>query len=124
VHVTGTHHGPDGLSRRPRQNGDDEEKDDEEKDDELDFKDWIDQLHGFMHQINEVAPHTPSPSHISTLALSTDPSEEDIEPMDPKIDSYNLFPQSPQARLDDLCLLKVFKWLQDLIRPDNLSDSE
>jgi hypothetical protein len=65
--------------RRPHQDGDDEEKDDE-----LDVEDWIDQLHRIMHQINEVAPHAPSPSHMSTLALSTDPSEEDIEPMDAK----------------------------------------
>jgi hypothetical protein len=87
VHVAGTHHGPDGLSRRPRQ-----DKDDEENDDELDFEDWIDQLHGFMYQINKVAPHAPSPSHILTLALSTDLSEEDINPTDTKINSYNLFP--------------------------------
>jgi hypothetical protein len=84
----GTHHGPDGLSRRPCQDGDEEEKDDE-----LDFEDWIDQLHRFMHQINIVTPHVPLSSHISTLALSTDPSEEDIDPMDTKINSYNLFPQ-------------------------------
>jgi hypothetical protein len=77
-----------------------------------------------MHQINEVAPHAPSPSHILTLALSTDPSEEDIDSTDAKIDSYDLFPQSTQARLDDLHLLKVFKWLQDLIQPDDLSDLE
>jgi hypothetical protein len=43
-HIPGTHHGPDGLSRRPRQDGDEEDRDDEE-----DFADWIDQLHGFMH---------------------------------------------------------------------------
>jgi hypothetical protein len=119
VHVAGTHHGPDGLSRRPHQDGDDEEKDDE-----LDFEDWIDQLHGFMHQINIVTPHAPLFLHILTLAPSTDPSEEDINPMDAKINSYKLFPQSTQARLDDLCLLKVFKWLQDLIQPDDLSDLE
>jgi hypothetical protein len=46
THVVGTYHGPDGLSRRPCQDGDDEEKNYE-----LDFKDWIDQLHRFMHQI-------------------------------------------------------------------------
>jgi hypothetical protein len=45
-----------------------------------------------MHQINVVAPHGPSFSHILTLALSTDPSEEDIDPMDTEIDFYNLFP--------------------------------
>jgi hypothetical protein len=49
VHIAGTHHGPDGLSRRYRQDGDDEEIDDEE-----DFEDWIDRLHRFMHQINVV----------------------------------------------------------------------
>jgi hypothetical protein len=112
------HHGPDGLSRRPCQDGDDE------KDDEADFKDWIYQLHRFMHQINVVTPHTPSFSHILTFTLSMGFSEEDINPMEANIDSYDLFPQLTQARLDDLCLLKVFKWLQDLIQPDNLSDSE
>jgi hypothetical protein len=81
----------------------------------LDFEDWIDQLHRFMHQINIVAPHTPLISCILTLTLSTDFSEEDIKYMDKNIDSYNLFPRSTQARLDDQCLLKVFKWLQDLI---------
>jgi hypothetical protein len=30
VHVPGTHHGPDGLSRWPRQDGDEEDRDDEE----------------------------------------------------------------------------------------------
>jgi hypothetical protein len=59
-----------------------------------------------------------------TLTLSTDSSEEDTDPTDANINSYNLFPQSTQARLDGLHLLKVFNWLQDLIRPDNLSDLE
>jgi hypothetical protein len=49
VHVAGTHHGPDGLSRRPRQD------DDEDIDDEEDFGDWIDQLHSFSHQINPIS---------------------------------------------------------------------
>jgi hypothetical protein len=49
VHVSGTHHGPDGLSRRPHQN-----KDDEEKDDEVE----INQLCRFMHQINVVVKAT------------------------------------------------------------------
>jgi hypothetical protein len=46
VHIAGTHHGPDSLSRCPRQD------DDEDIDDEEDFGDWIDQLHSFAHQIN------------------------------------------------------------------------
>jgi hypothetical protein len=57
VHVPGMHHGPDGLSRRPQQVGDDEDRDDEE-----DFADWIDQLHGFLHQINVVDIRLPTTS--------------------------------------------------------------
>jgi len=50
VHVPGTMHGPDGLSRRRPQPGDEPEPDDE------DFDDWIDDLYGFMHMIN-ASPH-------------------------------------------------------------------
>ena len=47
VHVPGTFHGPDGLSRRRAQPGDLPEPED-------DFDDWIDQIHGFPS-------HDPSP---------------------------------------------------------------
>jgi hypothetical protein len=55
VHIPGTHQRPDGLSRQPRQVGDDEDRDDKE-----DFADLIDQLHGFLHQINVVNIHLPT----------------------------------------------------------------
>jgi hypothetical protein len=130
VHVPGMHHGPNGLSRRPRQVGDDEDRDDEE-----DFADWIDQLHGFLHQINviDIHPLTTSDSLplpfpcISTLAQATDLSEEDtttLDTTDTNIDNYTLAPWSVQAKVDDSRLLKVFQWLQDLNRPDSLSDTE
>jgi hypothetical protein len=120
VHVPGTHHGPNGLSRRPWQDGDEEDRDDEE-----DFTDWIDQLHGFMHQINIVNTHLPPTSdslplpfpHISTLAQATDLSQEDISVIgttDSNIDDYILTHQSAQVKVDNSCLLKVFQWLQDL----------
>ena len=48
VHVAGSHHGPDGLSRRLRQ------PDDDPSDENDDFEDWIDNLHGFIHQINNI----------------------------------------------------------------------
>jgi hypothetical protein len=57
MHIPGMHHTPDGLSRWPRQVGDDEDRDDKE-----DFMDWIDQLHGFLHQINVVDTHPPTTS--------------------------------------------------------------
>src|SRR5271163_3057252 len=54
VHVPGTHHGPDGLSRRRPQPSDDPEPED-------DFDDWIDDVHRFIHMIN------PRPTNNSTL---------------------------------------------------------
>jgi hypothetical protein len=130
VHVPGTHHGPDGLSRQPWQVGDDEDQDDEEE-----FADWIDQLHGFLHQINIIDIHLPPTSdslplpfpHISTLTQATDLSEEDTTALDTTnsdIDDYTLAPRSAQAKVNDSHLLKVFQWLQDLRRPDGLSDAE
>ena len=48
VHVPGTMHGPDGLSRRVPQPGDEPEPPD-------DFDDWVDNLYGLMHMINNEA---------------------------------------------------------------------
>jgi hypothetical protein len=115
VHIPGTHHGPDGLSRRPWKDGHEEDRDDEE-----DFADWIDQLHGFMHQINVIDTHLlptsdslPLPfPHISTLAQATDLSEEDTSAVgttDTGIDDYILAPRSVQAKVDNFRLLKVFQ---------------
>jgi hypothetical protein len=120
VHIPGTHHGPDRLSRRPQQVGDEEDREDEEE-----FADWIDHLHGFIHQINIIDIHPPPTSdslplpfpHISTLAQATDLREEDnsaIDTTDTDIDDYILAPQSAQAKVNDSRLLKVFQWLQDL----------
>jgi hypothetical protein len=70
---------------------------------EEDFMDWIDQLHGFLHQINVVDIH-PLPTsdslplpfpHISTLAQATDLSEEDTSALnttDTNIDDYTRSP--------------------------------
>src|SRR6202453_1644926 len=46
VHIAESHHGPDGLSRRPQQPDDKDPADDNE-----DFEDWINRLHSFMHHI-------------------------------------------------------------------------
>jgi hypothetical protein len=130
VHVPGTHHGPDRLSRQPQQVGDEEDRDDEE-----DFMDWIDQLHGFLHQINVIDIHPPTTSdslplsfpHITTLAQATDFSEEDNTALDTNnsdIDDYTLAPRSVQAKVDDSHLLKVSQWLQDLKQLDGLSNAE
>jgi hypothetical protein len=130
IHVPGMHHGPDGLSRRPQQVGDDEDRDDEEE-----FTNWIDQLHEFLHQINVVDICLPTTSDslpllfpcILTLAQATDLSEEDTTALDTTnsdINDYTLAPWSAQAKVNNSRLLKVFQWLQDLRQLDGLSDTE
>ena len=62
VHIPGTMHGPDGLSRHRLQPGDEPEAED-------DFDDWIDRLYGFMHFINQ-SPQLQLPQiHIATFIL-------------------------------------------------------
>ena len=55
VHIAGMHHGPGRLLRRPPQ------PEDNQLDNEEEFGDRIDQLHGFMHQINPITTR-PFPS--------------------------------------------------------------
>jgi hypothetical protein len=112
VHVAGTHHGPDGLSRCPLQD------DDSVVDNEEDFGDWIDQLHGFMHQINPVStPLFISPQSLPTFALSSDLSKgEDV--------SYDDVPRTENLKKDDARLLRVRQWLDDMVRPSDLSNPE
>jgi hypothetical protein len=93
--------------------------------------DWIDQLHGFLHQINVVYTRPPPTSNSLPLPFpcisivqATDLNEEETSTTDADIDDYTLAPQSAQAKVDDSHLLKVFQWLQDLRRPDGLSDAE
>ena len=115
VHVAGSHHGPDGLSRCPRQ------PDDDPSDENDDFEDWIDNLHGFIHQINDIhQPPTLFPQ-ISLFVGTQSLSEEEIHSSS---DSYDIVPRTEFTKSDDLCLQKVYKWLQDLARPADLSDSD
>lgn len=140
VHVPGAFHGPDGLSRRKPQPGDQPEPED-------DFDDWIDQLHSFMHMINSPTPeliHQPpiaiyvaettdtDPYPVSqdsnpditdsTTQHSTSPPSENVN-----IDSstpYSIIPRSDAARRDDERLLKVREWHNTLERPSGMTDSQ
>ena len=60
VHIPGTHHGSDRLSRQCPQPGDKPEPKD-------DFEDWIDNVNGFMHIINSIIPHTNKNWWLETL---------------------------------------------------------
>jgi hypothetical protein len=78
-----------------------------------------------MHQINVINSRPLSKTQISIFSQTIDFSGEDIDTIiNPNTDSHDLIPRSEQVKTLDVRLLKVFKWLQDLTRPDDLSDSE
>lgn len=125
VHVPGTHHGPDGLSRRKAQPDDDDDSED-------DFEDWVDQVNGFIHFI------VPLPSQIDSLSTSppiscyiTDPiQDESQDPEDaPQLPDqgtptpYSVIPRSDSAVQSDKKLIVVQRWLETLERPPSMSDS-
>ena len=124
VHVPGTHHGPDGLSRRKPQPGDEEEPDD-------DFEDWIDNVNGFLHFLN---PHPTSFHRITSsppiTCYITDTAQHDTErasTKEPEADSatpYSVVPRSEAATAADLRLEKVQAWLETLRRPDGFTDPQ
>lgn len=124
VHVPGTHHGPDGLSRRRPQPGDEIEPED-------DFEDWIDQVNGFMHFINP----SPSLAKSSQGTISTPPvacyiieaaepasraSTEEPEPTGPSL-TYADVPRSEAAKAADDKLRIVKTWHRDLKWPDDIT---
>ena len=127
VHVPGTHHGPDGLSRRPRQPDDDPEDPDDE------FDDWIDNLHGFMHFIQpSITPPTlPSlprrssrpRSRVAVLALSLTEDGQDLSGGEGAL-AYANFPRSKAALEAEKRLELVRTWHSDLQRPPGLKDAE
>ncbi|KAJ3499308.1 hypothetical protein NLJ89_g10112 [Agrocybe chaxingu] len=122
VHVPGQFHGPDGLSRRRPQPGDEPEPDD-------DFEDWIDNVHGFMHLLNPThsfisaaPPFLIYASEITPEALP-DPTGT-VQPPAPTPDSYSIIPRSDEAQKADARLFKVHEWHCTLQRPDGMSDTE
>ena len=105
VHVAGTNHGPDGLSRRPLQ------PDDEEQCEDDGFDDWIDNLYRFVHQVNSVTAPTAVTSFAQILANEEQPSDEQNTNTD-----YAQVPRSEAARVDDVKLVNVLNWLKDPLR--------
>jgi hypothetical protein len=124
VHVPGTHHGPDGLSRRKPQP-------DDEEDPEDDFEDWIDQVSGFMHFVNP----PPSRAMLSQRNISAPPiscyiieasrndeehpSEEEQETADTSL-TYADVPRSKKAQAADIKLKSVKEWHQTLEWPSDM----
>ena len=120
VHVPGTHHGSNGLSRCRPQEGDEEEP-------EEDFYDWVDQINGFMHFINLLPSHISYNSntplilcYITNTPWEDSPQIQDKDPPTP----YSAVQWSEGAKAADLRLEKAQHWLEMLERPPSLSDSE
>ena len=130
VHVPGSHHGPDGLSRRRPQPDDEPEPED-------DFEDWVDQVNGFMHFINpqpsamilarNVVTAPPIACYIiSATPNASGPSETGTDQRELSI-TYADVPRSELAIATDTKLGVVKKWHQTLEWPLDmaaLTDSE
>lgn len=125
VHVPGSCHGPDGLSRRRPQLKDTEEKEDD------DFEDWIDRVNGFMHMIS--VPSVRPTDQPPVLIYVTDTMENPSSPGNPVSsavenipddESYAIVPRSETARKADERVVKVREWHETLKRPDAMSDAD
>jgi hypothetical protein len=92
IHIPSTMHGPDGLSRRRAQPGDDPEPDN-------DFNDWIDQLYGLMHMINDL-PYLRSPQRPIAM-FTSEIAEIDLPSKDGIPTSYNEIPRADTAKADE-----------------------
>jgi hypothetical protein len=117
VHVKGTFHRPDGLSRRPTQPDDRPVEDEDEE-----WDDYIDRLHGFMHVIQDL-PYQSSRIFARAQILSME--EETIETQETmEKNSYEMIPRNKKGEKEDRKLEEVRIWHDTLQRPDNFSDSE
>ena len=89
VHVPGSKHGPDGLSRCPPQLGDPPPPEDG-------MEDFLHTHYGLMHFINLTSPTIHSP----IMLIQTLQQEVNVD--DTEIDSYEIVPHTAkQQRLDE-----------------------
>jgi hypothetical protein len=86
VHVKGTFHSPDGLSRRPCQPADADVIDNKDE-----FDDWIDRLHSFVHMIQDERSPSPNFPYTPTFIAGAQISSEEED------DHYNVIPCSKIA---------------------------
>ena len=144
VHVPGSSHGPDGLSRRPRQPGDPEPEDD----DDVEDIDWIDQLLSQVHLVNDPLRHpTITPTSIFAFATPTveprtsafiqeepdngsDEERSDSESSDDEDehreqrDPYSSCPRHPKAARQDAMLRYLLPFFDTLERPSVMSNDQ
>ena len=119
VHIPGTHHGPDGLSRWWPQPGDEEEQEDN-------FDDWVDQVNRFMHFVNVLPSQclaiTAAPP--MTCLIFTGDHDIQIDDDERRADAdndntrlatpYSIVPRSDAVVTADERMEKVRQWLETL----------
>ncbi len=120
VHVPGSFHGPDGLSRRRRQSDDEEEANDDS------FDDWVDQVNGFLHMISTPTDRRieqpPITIYVSEAAIDTETDRSNDNAIDDE--SYAMVPRTDAAKKADDRNIMVKEWHDTLVRPSNMKDSE
>ena len=129
VHISGMHHGPDGLLQQLPQPGNEEEQED-------DFDDWVDQVNGFMHFVNILPSRrlaiTAAPPMTCFIVTGDhdiqiddderrgDTDDDNTRPATP----YSIVPRSDAVVTADERMEKVRQGLETLQRPAVMTDTE
>lgn len=125
VHVPGKTHGPDGLSRRKPQEDDEPEPEE---------KDWVDEVYGLMHIINDmplvqgsnrqVIQLLQGPEPLAVFALSEADKAKVIQPYSAEQLETQQVPRTKKSMAKDIRLGDVLQVLRDLTRPEGYSDDQ
>ncbi|SJL18773.1 uncharacterized protein ARMOST_22373 [Armillaria ostoyae] len=110
VHVPGSKHGPDGLSRRPPQLGDPPPPEDG-------MEDFLYTHYGLMHFINSTSPTVNSPIKLIQV-LQQDITEDTTE-----IIPYSTVPRTTKQKRLDERLMHLLPWHLHLKRPLGFDDN-
>ncbi|KAG6851762.1 hypothetical protein C0991_006356, partial [Blastosporella zonata] len=97
-----------------------------------DFKDWVDQMYGFMHIIQPTIPHaslilqnTIDSNATLPLPISIQNTNKPAPVINDKTDlTYNHVPRSESAIQEEQRLQLVRLWLETLEQPKDISDSD
>ena len=120
IHIPGTWHGPDGLSRRPWQPGNDITN----SVNNPEFDDWVDQVYGFMHFLNPLSLTVAYPKICVTYVSET--LSDCSTNCDPTINillSYAVVPQLAKAWKTDEHLCTLHDWFITMQCPNNITDA-
>ena len=110
VHVPGSKHGPDGLSRHPPQLGDPPPPADG-------MEDFLHTHYGLMHFINSTSPTI----HLPIMLIQTLQQEVTVDVME--IDSYEIVPCTAKQQCLDEQLTHLLLWHLYLKWPPQMDDN-